>query len=104
MSVLALFAAVTQATEVSPVQKVVELLNNLKGKCASDLAAEEKEMEAYNSYCDEEASNKAYALKTAAREQADLEATIQDGEATMSALSEEISELGSAIASKEQES
>ena len=101
---LVLLAVATQAAEVSPVQKVVELLENLKAKCVKDLAAEAKEMEAFNEYCDEEASNKKYALKTAAREQANLEAAIQDGEATMSSLSEQISELGSAIAAKEAES
>jgi len=103
VSMLVLLAVATQAAEVSPVQKVVELLEGLKAKCVADITAEEKEIEEYNEYCDEEASNKAYALKTAKREQDDLEASIQDGEATMSSLSEQISELGSAIAAKEQE-
>jgi len=104
VSMLVLLAVATQAAEVSPVQKVVELLEGLKAKCVADITAEEKEIEEYNEYCDEEASNKAYALKTAKREQDDLEASIQDGEATMSSLSEQISELGSAIAGKEAES
>ena len=73
----ALNQGIAQRAKVSPVQKVVELLDNLKSKCVADITAEEKEMQAYLSYCDEEASNKAYALKTAAREQADLQAGME---------------------------
>ena len=44
--------AATLTTKVSPVQKVVELLDELKAKVQGDLAAEETMMEEYSQYCD----------------------------------------------------
>ena len=91
------------AEKVSPVQKVIELLDELKGKVKADLASEAAAMEEYSSWCDSEISEKGYAIKTATREIADYGATISDAEATISAKEAEIGELGSTISSKEGE-
>jgi hypothetical protein len=88
------------AEKVSPVQKVIELLDQLKGKVEADLAAEATAMEEYSSWCDTEISDKGYAIKTATREIADHNAAISDAEATISAKTAEIGELGSTIAAK----
>merc|ERR1719201_1092804 len=91
------------AGKVSPVQKVIELLDDLKGKVKADLAAEAAAMEEYSSWCDSEISEKGYAIKTAAREIAGHKAGIEDAEATISAKEAEIGQLGSSISAKEKE-
>ena len=50
MFTLAVLALVASGTAVSPVQKVIELCDSLKGKVEADLAAEEKLMGEYSSW------------------------------------------------------
>jgi len=91
------------AANVSPVQKVVELLDECKAKVANDLAAEASAMEEYTTFCDDELKAKGYAIQTAEREINDLSATIEDSKATVAEKSDEISTLGTTIAGKEKE-
>merc|ERR550514_2708743 len=84
--------------KVSPVQKVIELLDQLKGKVEADLAAEATAMEEYSSWCDTEISEKGYAIKTATREIADHDAAISDAEATISAKEGELADAGKVYA------
>merc|ERR1719313_746576 len=91
------------ATQVSPVQKVIQLLDELKGKVAADLAAEEKLMEEYTSWCDEEANEKEDAITSSKRTIEDLEATIEDAKATVVTLTSDIDDLTSKISSSEKE-
>jgi len=100
--ILVLFATAV-ADSVSPVQKVIELLEDCKGKVAKDLAAEAAVMEEYSTFCDEEAKSKGYAIETAGREIGELGATIEDSKATVLAQSDEISTLGSLLAAKDKE-
>jgi len=104
-AVCLLFVVVGSAAagKVSPVQKVIELLDDLKGKVKADLAAEAAAMEEYSSWCDSEISEKGYSIKTATREIADHNAAMTDAEATISAKEAEIGELGSTISAKEGE-
>merc|ERR1719213_1209520 len=85
-------AAVADA--VSPVQKVIELLDDCKGKVAKDLAAEAAVMEEYTVFCDDELKEKGYAIETATREISELGATIEDSKATVLPKTDEISTLG----------
>merc|ERR1719161_1666950 len=64
----------------------------------NDLAAEEKEMTEYSTYCDDELEKKGYQIKTATREIADLQATIEDSKATIAMKDDEIVTLGSELA------
>jgi hypothetical protein len=91
------------AHAVSPVMKVVELLDECKGKVAKDLAAEASAMEEYSTFCDDELKDKAYAVETATSKISDLEATIADAEATIAEASDEITTLGSVLAGKNKE-
>jgi len=100
--VLVLSGAVV-ADKVSPVQKVVELLEDCKGKVAKDLAAEAAVMEEYVTFCDDEAKEKGYAIETATREIGELEATIEDAKATSLAKADEITTLGTQGAQKANE-
>merc|ERR1719389_54117 len=91
------------AASVSPVQKVIELLDECKAKVEKDLAAEAAEMEEYTTFCDDELKEKGYAIETASREIGDLGATIEDSKATQIEKADEIGTLGNEIAAKENE-
>jgi len=91
------------ATSVSPVQKVIQLLDELKGKVESDLANEEKLMEEYTSWCDEEANEKEDAITSSKRTIGDLMATIEDSKATIGTLTSSIDDLTSKISSDEKD-
>jgi len=97
-----LFLLLTAAA-VSPVQKVIQLLDELKGKVESDLANEEKLMEEYTSWCDEEANEKEDAITSSKRTIGDLMATIEDGKATIGSLTASIDELTSKISADEKD-
>jgi len=89
------------AVEVSPVQKVIQLLDELKGKVESDLANEGAAMEEYTQWCDEEANSKEDAITGSKRTVADLKATIEDSGATIGSLTSEIDSLTGKISSSE---
>merc|ERR1719408_504722 len=91
------------AHAVSPVQKVVELLDECKAKVQKDLDAETKAMEEYTAFCDDELKDKGYAIETAGRMIGDLTATIDSSTANIGELSDEIATLGTTIAAKSKE-
>lgn len=95
------FSSLAVAVNDSPVAKVIELLQTNKEKVAADLEAEAKEMVEYEEFCDTESSEKGYAIKTAERKILDLTAVIQDGDAQIASLDDEVATLGSDMASKE---
>merc|ERR1719484_295378 len=95
-----LFAAVS-ATKVSPVAKVIELLDELTGKVKGDLAAEEMMMEEYSKWCDSESNDKEDAITTNKRTIGDLEAEIADASARISELGTEVEELAGKISASE---
>jgi len=97
-----LFAAVS-ATKVSPVAKVIELLDELTGKVKGDLAAEETMMEEYTKWCDSESNEKEDAITSHKRTIGDLEAEIADATARISELGTEVEELAGKISGAESE-
>jgi chromosome segregation ATPase len=103
MRLIVLFALAGTAQSISPVMKVVELLDECKAKVAKDLAAEATAMEEYATFCDDELKDKAYAIETAASKIGDLEATIADAQATIAETADEITTLGTVIAGKNKE-
>eukprot|EP00746_Dinoflagellata_sp_MGD_P158477 gnl/MRDRNA2_/MRDRNA2_86482_c0_seq1.p1 gnl/MRDRNA2_/MRDRNA2_86482_c0~~gnl/MRDRNA2_/MRDRNA2_86482_c0_seq1.p1 ORF type:complete len:684 (+),score=273.85 gnl/MRDRNA2_/MRDRNA2_86482_c0_seq1:72-2123(+) len=92
---------ITQA--VSPIQKVVELLDECKAKVQKDLDAEAKAMEEYSTFCDDELKDKGYAIETAGNAIADLDATVESSTAQIGMLEDEIATLGTTIAAKSSE-
>merc|ERR1719484_377049 len=95
-----LFAAVS-ATKVSPVAKVIELLDELTGKVKADLAAEETMMEEYSTWCDKESNEKEDAITSHKRTIGDLESEIADATARISELGTEVEELAGKISGAE---
>merc|ERR1719238_408251 len=94
-------APLVLSTAASPVQKVIELLDDLKGKVEADLANEEKLMEEYTSWCDEEANEKEDAITSSKRTIKDLKATIEDATASIAELTSTIDELTGKISTSE---
>merc|ERR1719407_225624 len=104
MAGLALFLlAAVGATKVSPVAKVIELLDELTGKVNGDLAAEEMMMEEYSKWCDSESNEKADAITSNKRTIGDLDSEIADASARIGELSTEVEELAGKISSSETE-
>jgi chromosome segregation ATPase len=91
------------ASTVSPVQKVIELLDGLKGKVQADVEAEGKLMEEFENYCDSESNSKEDAITSAKRTATDLQATIQDAKASVSTLTAETEELAAKVSSADQD-
>merc|ERR1719484_115445 len=97
------FLAAVGATGVSPVAKVIELLDELTGKVKGDLAAEETMMEEYTKYCDSESNEKEDAITSHKRTIGDLEAEIADASARISELGTEVEDLAGKISGAESE-
>merc|ERR1719353_962699 len=97
-----LFAALS-ATKVSPVAKVIELLDELTGKVKGDLANEETMMEEYSTWCDSESNEKEDAITSHKRTIGDLESEIADASARISELGTEVEELAGKISGAESE-
>jgi chromosome segregation ATPase len=95
--------AVALGASVSPVQKVVQLLDELSGTVEADLSNEANLMEEYTTWCDEEANEKEDAITSSKRTIGDLEATIADAKATIGTLTSSIDELTTKISGSEAE-
>jgi len=87
----------------SPVQKVIELLDSLKGKLSADLEKEAGLMEEFSAFCDDELKEIDYSISTAKGQIEDFKASIEDAEAQVSNLATEIAAASSQIAEKESE-
>merc|ERR1719487_3239792 len=98
---LAVLWFVGSVNAASPVQKVVELLEESKKKVLHDLAAEEKEMAEYSQFCDDEVVSKTHAIQTSGRKISELQAAVEDKSAQISKAQEEVAKLGTEVAGKE---
>jgi chromosome segregation ATPase len=103
MAGLFFFVLAAGAVAVSPVAKVIELLDDLTGKVKGDLAAEETMMEEYSTWCDSESNEKEDAITSHKRTIGDLEAEIADATARISELGTEVEELAGKISGAESE-
>jgi chromosome segregation ATPase len=93
--------AATLNDKVSPVQKVLELLDDLKAKVQGDLAKEEIMMDEYTKWCDAEENTKTDAITSSTRTINDLGATIEESTGSISTLAAEIDELAGKISTSE---
>merc|ERR1719388_413410 len=84
----------TSALAANPVGKIIELLQDMKGKTEADIAEEKATMEEFMQYCDDQATAKGYAIKEATKLIEDLTATVASSDATAGSASTEIMELG----------
>jgi len=100
IAVLATFC-LARAGETSPIGKVLELLTNLESKISAEGEAAKKTYTEFSEWCEDEAKNFNFEIKTAKAEIEELKATIEKESAESSSLSAKIEELAAHIASSE---
>jgi len=85
------------------VAKVIEMLGTEKDKVQAELDAEKATMVEFTAWCDDSATEKMYALKTAKVKIDDLTAVIDDSTAQIASLTDELATLGNEIAERQAE-
>jgi len=101
MLLLLASAAVVQASQDSPVSKVMSMLADLQAKIIKEGEAAQKTYDEFSEWCEDRSKNTGFEIKTGKSEIADLSATIQKETATISALSTKVEELSGSIAADE---
>jgi chromosome segregation ATPase len=97
---LSLFAS---ASADSTVSKVVQLLDELKGKVQADLDKEAEAMDGYTKWCETQKTETSYAIKDEKRIISEQSALVEAGTAKIEEESSKIAELGPAIAASQKE-
>merc|ERR1719230_1266935 len=95
-------AAATRA-QVSPVQKVIQLIDDMHAKVTKEAAEESKVFEEYAKFCDDEATAKEYAIKDSKEAIEELTATITDSKAIIESEDSKVGDLTTKISDTESE-
>lgn len=95
------FLAAAARSDVSPVQKVVQLLGNLEMKIIKDGEEEKKAFDNFMEWCRTGAKDKEYEIKTAKADIEDLTATINKADADITTAVSKIEDLGGSISSND---
>merc|ERR1719478_776661 len=95
-------AVATQA-KVSPVQKVIQLIDDMHTKVTKEAAEESKVFEEYAKFCDDEATAKEYAIKDSKEAIEELTATITDSKAIIESEDSKVGDLATKISDTESE-
>jgi len=101
-AVLALLAFST-ASGVSPVQKVIQLIDDMAVKVKKDADATSAEFEEFAKQCDDEATAKDYAIKSSKEEIEALTATVDDADAKIASLEAKVEDITTKIGETEGE-
>jgi len=83
---------------VTPVQKVIQMMEEMKAKGTAEMEAEQKTWEAYAEWCKDTTVEKEYSIKTATADIERLIATIQKHKADAATLADKINSLDQEIA------
>jgi len=98
-----LFVTLAESSTVSPVQKVIQLIEDMEGKVKRDQEAASTAFQDSAKNCDDVSVKKGYAIKDSKSDIESLSATVEDESAKISAYGETIEEVSSQISSSEQE-
>jgi len=93
MRVCTLLLTLVVATEVTPVQKVIQLLEGMAEKGKKEKHAEQVQFSNYKQFCDDTATEKTRAIEEANDKMEQLNAAISKAEADAATLSREIAAL-----------
>jgi len=99
VTILQVVAAV--AVQTSPVSKVVTMLKELQQKVIADGANEQREFDAYSSFCKTQATETQHTIRNGLAEQEDLEAIIDKANSDITKQSTKIEEHGAEVSSAE---
>eukprot|EP00445_Apocalathium_hangoei_P044215 CAMPEP_0203984006 /NCGR_PEP_ID=MMETSP0360-20130528/4185_1 /ASSEMBLY_ACC=CAM_ASM_000342 /TAXON_ID=268821 /ORGANISM="Scrippsiella Hangoei, Strain SHTV-5" /LENGTH=146 /DNA_ID=CAMNT_0050922973 /DNA_START=69 /DNA_END=506 /DNA_ORIENTATION=+ len=98
---LASLVATSQAAEVSPIGKVLQLISDLQAKILSEGEGAQKVYSEYAEWCEDRSRDLGHSIKTATSEVESLKATIAEETSTSSALSSKIEDLAGDVATDE---
>merc|ERR1719503_387416 len=85
--------ALVASVEVTPVQKVIQLLNGMTEKGKAEKHEEQVQFAAYKQFCDDTSTEKQRAIKENNAKMEQLSAAIQKAEADAATLAKEIAQL-----------
>merc|ERR1719265_3051598 len=91
----------SQAEEMNPIQKVIEMLSDLEVKILKEGADAQKAFAEFSEFCEETSANLQYDIKTGKGEVAELKATIEAETARIATLEAQIDDLAAAIQTDE---
>jgi hypothetical protein len=100
---IAAVATGASASAVSPVQKVIQLLGELKVKVENDISAESKAMDEYTEFCDDEITEKKHSIDIASREIEGYNAVIEESTGKITEYESVLADSGAEIAAKQGE-
>merc|ERR1719506_436255 len=103
LALLACSATAEQQNSVSsaktnPIAKIIELISNLQAKVIKEGEAEQKIYDEFAEWCEDEAKQKQFEIKTGSGEKEGLEATISKANADIEDADAKIAQLGDALA------
>jgi len=100
---LVAFASAVQAGSISPVQKVISMIDDFAAKVQKDIATGAKQFEKDAQFCDDEAVGKDYAIKGSTEEIESLSASIEDEKAKIVQFATNIGDASGRISATEGE-
>jgi len=100
---LVLLLAASPATAVTPMEKVIKLLNDLDAKVTAEGKKEAAQYDKFACFCKEQADNKLYAIEKSEAKIKDLKASIEELNTAIAGLNSDISDLSKDISSLESE-
>merc|ERR1719426_177466 len=98
-SVVIVFAlmACAQAAQVSPIEKILEMISELQTKVIGEGQDAQKTYDEFSEWCEDRSKELGFEIKTGKSEVAELKATIEEETSTIGALETKIEELSSDI-------
>jgi len=90
-------------SKISPVQKIVQMIDEMAGKVQKELDETTADFEEYAKFCDDEAVAKDYAIKDGKESMEELSATITDTSAGIDSAAAKIEDLSTKISDTESE-
>jgi len=102
-SLLSQASATETSSTVTPVQKVIQLMEGMVAKGKEEKQAEQVQFAAYKQFCDDTTDDKSRAIKLASEKIEVLKADIQKGETTAKKLTKEVAGLEDDVATWDKE-
>jgi len=99
----ATFLAASTATEVTPIQKVLQMMSEMKSKAQEEKEAEIKTFNEFTKFCRNTIRDKGYAIKDSTAQISKLSADIEDYDAKAAVLGKEINTLDAGVDQTEHE-
>jgi len=103
MKISVILPSLASATATNPVGQVISLLTKLYDTVVSDGETENKQFEVFAEWCEDQAKERQFEIKTASSQAANLRATIEKSSADINTANARIAELIANIAANEKD-